>query len=151
MRKLEKQLTLSQTEHGKDALARLGIHNPTTQAWMKGYFFHHFKDLMQARAPLKANPHYNAGWWCFEHECSQIVHETGTYLIAAKKHWLSSQFRADQHEVLSGMHAVKTIQLHVQKTRKSVAVIQVLPEAGVYREINRGFVLPNTLSDQAIV
>jgi hypothetical protein len=147
MQKLSKQTTVFNTTAGMKYLAENGLVRPHSYAFMKGIFFHHFSEIQHSVAPAGAHPHYNSGWYCHLHELTRFAGNTRQWIILPAWLWMCP-YRFDKVEemLLSGHELPEHCSQIISRRGKSVMVVQVACEQGLYVEVSRGMVISDHFS-----
>lgn len=145
MTTLKRQLQLSKHPQGAFTLRQLGFHSVQPLAMMKGFFFHHYKDILSCKSPRHCSKDYNTGWWIFADELEDFVSVSATYVMLSKNEWIAAWHQADQGRITHGVQCIEKCKNEIAFSRSAVALVQVIEEEGMWVEISRGFVVDRTL------
>ncbi len=141
MEKLHQQVRIFSTVPGKIFLEENKLAQPNSMVLLKGFFFHHFSRMQHAVPPVDAHPHYNSGWYIFDHELSVFNDSISQWLVLPKTYWTCPyRFPVSQIPVLSGKEMTEKVRAEIQRTQKAQMVMQVNVEGGMVMEVSRGFV-----------
>lgn len=144
MDKLADQLSIFDKAHGKAWLEERRLPRPRSVLMLKGYLFHHFSAIHRHKSPTFSNPNYPAGFWCWLHEISQVVLDDSTWTLLPKQSWLAPVVAEHGNiEVYSGMECRRAIAQAVHQYKRGVMVVRLQQHDHIWREVIRGFVVPN--------
>lgn len=139
---LKRQVQLSETAEGSRYLKNQGIHVTQKAVFMKGFFFFHFKTLMQFKSPLHAHPKHHAGWWARETEVNELFKGDGTWAILPKSEWLAVNHSGFTDESLFSARKMPTIcRDYIAEHGRAVMVAQLDYQDGVWVEMSRGCIV----------
>ena len=136
-RKLKNQFLLDRKPEASALLSELNIQIDHHAAWMKGWYFIHFRDAMSARLPHHANRSASSGWWCRLHEWEDIWTAESKWIIIPAQHWMRTRHNPPNIMLIAERGIVKDT---LQKW-KHVMVAQVQMHAGQWRENMRGIIV----------
>lgn len=135
--KFKTQLALSAQPEIAAHLNQFGWDVHQRGAWMKGWFFEHFKRMTAPVLPRNASFDCNVGWWCHEKDWPQIWTAVGDWVAIAPHHWLRVRHDAADVVDLTDTGALPTGMLK----NNACMVAMVERENGVCREMMRGIVV----------
>lgn len=141
---LARQVQLSRTREGEQALRALGVQQVTPLVLLKGFFFYHFSELTRARAPFGAHDRHNAGWWAYERESDRLFAGDGTWVLLPKSDWLASvhvDFSDDR--LMSARQMPRACREYITANGRAVMVAQLDLQNGVWTELSRGCIVMN--------
>jgi hypothetical protein len=146
MDKLDRQLEIFSTEAGRQVLEENNWKKPDPVLMMKGYFFHHFKNMAKAKSPKYSTSRYPTGWFAFEKEVDQFFKGNTLWVALPKKSWLAPLNRsADERvEVWNAAEVKKKVKNLLSEFGRSVMLVQVVEQGDRLVEVNRGFVVRNS-------
>lgn len=134
----ERQIQLSDTAAGKQALTKLGLHSqPNKQILIQGMLFYPYLQPVPTAFAADINPKHLKGWWIKQKDYSALV--TGNNALALivreKPDWLVSY----QGPVGDGW------QTQIESATKPVMVSRIEKHlaSGGWKEVDRGFIVPN--------
>ena len=139
MDKLEQQLSLSFHPASIEQLKASDIQIHRRAGWLKGWFFHHFRDISSPIQPRMAARHYNVGWWCTQSEWhAWMSQSSGEWLELSSLEWLQP-VHAIEHAPQSAAHiAQRWMSTPLEKAQMLAQVIEIDQKRV---EISRGFVV----------
>lgn len=141
MDKLEQQLQLSLHPATSAQLKANGIQIHQRANWLKGWFFHHFRDIAHPIQPRMAAPECNVGWWCTQDEWHSWMSQlSGEWLELSSLAWLQP-IHAIEHPPKSAVHIAA--QWSKEPLKRAQMIAQVIELDGNRIETSRGFVVPN--------
>ena len=146
MDKLVDQLAVTKTEQGKRFLDDERISHPEPTLLMKGSFHHHYSNLAMAKRPKFSNPCYNSGWWCHQRELNELDNPHLLWAKLDKKSWLCPQIIGHQ-ETLDFIEIQNSVSLHFSENKRSLLLICLIQEDGLWIEHSRGFIVNNSWPD----
>lgn len=142
MNKLRKQLDFASSIEVRTFLQEKKLETPRSIGFVKGYFFHHFSLMGQGVSPENAHRHYASGWYVRVDESGVFASELAQWLILPKEYWMSPYCNKTLFgDLLSGIAMIE----HFRETpiRKGQLVLQVHKDGDWWKEVSRGFVVPN--------
>ena len=139
MKKLGQQLQLSDHPAAQGLLLSHDIQIHRRATWLKGWFFHHFRDLNRPIHPLLAHRHCNVGWWCTQSEWKQWMSpSSGDWLELSSLEWLQP-VHTIQHAPVKSTELIERWNNRAFERHQMLA--QVIPMDGKFKEVSRGFVV----------
>jgi len=139
MDKLEQQLRLSDHPAAFEPLNSNGIEIEHRAVWMKGWFFHHFRDISHSIPPRSAHRHCNVGWWCTQSEWHKWMSQSSSdWIELSSLEWLQPI-----HSIsCNTLHANQIIEKWIQQPfDRHQMLAQVIHREGKFVELSRGFVV----------
>ena len=139
-RLMKHQLTLSETRAGIDQALDVGLAPDTTSLLLKGYLFYSYQDWRAAPSTGSINTNHLRGWWMTVSEAEQLNEQPSRYALLMKPSWLSAavmKWHATQDlaALLADIQQITTPML--------VAQLSYDESSGLWRESNRGFIVPD--------
>lgn len=145
--KLYQQVRIFQTSLGQSYLHTHHLKKPSSYAFVKGYFFHAYDNLIMPVPPNNAHPHYNSGWYVSLAELERFSGKQPQWLMLPKTMWMCPyHFLEEDQILLTGDELIESCRAEILRTQKAVMIVQVIRESGYLREISRGFVLKNQIA-----
>jgi hypothetical protein len=135
--KLSTQLNLDQTPEAQAILRARGIQVNARAAWIKGWFFVHFREITRAQLPHHAHFKVSTGWWCTQSEWPTIWQAEASWIIIPARHWLRTRHELDEANEIKTMDDTLT----ALEKWKHIMVAQVEMRAGQWHEIIRGAIV----------
>lgn len=135
--KLSTQLNLDQTPEALAILRSKDIQVNARGAWVKGWFFVHFREAMQAQLPYHSHHKVSTGWWCTQSEWHTIWKPQASWIIIPAQHWLRTRHDPAEAKMIKNLDDSLTA---LQKW-KHIMVAQVEMKAGLWHEIIRGAIV----------
>ncbi|MBV42459.1 MAG: hypothetical protein CL834_05450 [Crocinitomicaceae bacterium] len=135
--KLSTQLNLDQTPEAQAILKSEGIQVNAHAAWIKGWFFVHFREARKARLPYHSHHNVSTGWWCTQSEWHTIWQPQVSWIIIPAHHWL----RTRHDPIEANMVMTLDDSLNALKKWKHIMVAQVEMRGGLWHEIIRGAII----------
>lgn len=111
-----------------------------SEAFIKGYIFHHFEKIQFSKPPKQANKNYNAGWYAFASELNFMLTPKSAWVILERRNWLNPRLQ-ENSQILSSEELLNTSIAHFRKSKQALALVQVLQEGEEFEEISRGFIV----------
>ena len=139
MDKLKQQLNLSHHPASIEQLKANDIQIHRRAGWLKGWFFHHFRDISSPIQPRLAERHCNVGWWCTQSEWhAWMSQSSGEWLELSSLEWLQP-VHAIEHAPQSAAHiAQRWMSTPLDKAQMLAQVIEIDQKRV---EVSRGFVV----------
>lgn len=139
MDKLNQQVQLSDHPAAQERLQTHGITIQRRATWLKGWFFHHFRDMNHPIQPRLAHRHCNVGWWCTQSEWRQWMSPSaGDWLELSSLEWLQP-VHSIQHAPMKSTQLLERWDNHPFDRHQMLA--QVIHSEGKFIEVSRGFVV----------
>ena len=135
--KLQDQLNLDRRPEAQALLRKDGIEIDTRAAWIKGWFFVHFREATRARLPHHAHRSVSTGWWCFQSEWETIWQPRTSWIIIPSQHWLRTRHKRDEVCLMRSADDAK----NAMKQWKHVMVAQVEINHNHWQEVMRGIIV----------
>ena len=89
-RMCEKQITLSDTDAGKEICSELGIQPTDKKILIQGFLFHPYTEQPCPDLHPSINPEHNKGWWLRQRDI-HLLDPTDQFLLMTKPFWLTAQ------------------------------------------------------------
>jgi hypothetical protein len=143
--KLRRQTSVFDTNFGRGFLSERGLQKPASFAFLKGIFFHHYTSLKASIAPLGAHSHYNSGWYCHLSELKRFRGHSAQWIVLPFSLWLCPfAFTKNDLQILSDDDLFDRCTGEINRTKKSMMLVQVILKNGLYLEISRGMVISDS-------
>jgi hypothetical protein len=141
LKKSQHQLRVFDRAEGRNFLKLHGLEKPNSYLFIKGYFFHHFSRIEGAVPPKNAHPHYNGGWYIYEHELPLFKSEYAQWMLLPKQRWISPYYAQEEQDVFTGTEMIEACRQFIRRHAKAPMIIQVEERDGAIVEVSRGFVV----------
>ncbi|MDO6564620.1 DUF1853 family protein [Amphritea sp. 1_MG-2023] len=138
-RLIDHQLRLSHTEAGKDQAAALGLLPDKHSLLIRGYLFYPYRHWQDYHPPAPVNPDHLKGWWLRGSQVASLGSEY-QYVMLMKPRWLALA-QCNFQETLSCSELIE--RADGVTTPKLIARLQFDPLSNLWREIDRGFIVPD--------
>ncbi len=140
-----RQLTLSNHEQVQNHLINIPHSEIIPVASLRGFIFHHYKQLSKALTPKSSTKNYNAGWYCFENEMPQFFANNNYWSITKKRSWLAPiHLELDAPNVMSSEDTITLCKTQFKLSKHSIALVQLEATSKGFVEMSRGFVVHNS-------
>ncbi|WP_417223206.1 DUF1853 family protein [Amphritea sp.] len=133
------QLQLSLTEAGKDRATALGLLPERHSLLLRGYLFYPYAHWQDYHPPIPISPDHLKGWWIRAAAVASLGNQY-QYVLLMKPRWLASA-RCNFQETLSCPELVERTEGITTPTL--IARLQREANTTVWREIDRGFIVPD--------
>ncbi|MEJ2407731.1 MAG: DUF1853 family protein [Candidatus Thiodiazotropha sp.] len=148
----ERQLRLSTLSEAKSVLAERDIELPLPQAFFKGYLFYPADTDWQHPSPIPADssPRHLRGWWCRADRPALIpaVADGSRWISLERLHWLSPALSRESAPGFERATLLDWLSGHFDGSDRPVLLAELRPgRDGVWREVNRGFVVSRQWPD----
>ncbi|HEY8403855.1 MAG TPA: DUF1853 family protein [Flavobacteriales bacterium] len=141
LKKSQRQLRAFERKEGRAFLKAHELEMPRSYLFMKGYFFHHYSRLEGAVPPKHAHPHYNGGWYIYEHELPLFKGDYAQWMLLPKQRWIGTYQSHEEQDVFSGSEMIDACRQFIRRHAKAPMIIQVEERDGLTVEVSRGFVV----------
>ncbi len=143
----DRQLKLAALPEAKRELHERGIAVPTAQAFFKGYLFYPASGDWQHPEPIPpdSSPQHLRGWWCYADALQQLpfVDDNSRWSSLKRLHWLSPASSQESAPGYTRAGLLHWLTDHFAASDKPVLLAELRPGSdGIWREANRGFVVP---------
>lgn len=133
------QMQLSLTEAGKNRATSLGLLPERHSLLLRGYLFYPYAHWRDYQPPKPINPDHLKGWWIRAMKVASLGNEY-QYVMLMKPRWLALA-RCNFQETLSCSELME--RANDITTPKLIARLQRNPATADWREIDRGFIVPD--------
>lgn len=132
-RLLDHQLPLSDTDAGREVLAKLGVSTPKKALLLQGYLFHPLADSDVSNLAAGINPEHLKGWWVRPSQI-ELLDRHSHYAVMEKPYWLTPR--------IDKAFDFKQLRLLGDKCRFPLLISRGDWNEGQWIEADRGFLVP---------
>ncbi len=143
------QISLGETEAGKEALFIEGIEKEVTpKILLKGYLFYYadlfFNEIITI--PQNAEPDHPKGWWIHKKDIDYFFsRHNSKWIIIERMNWISKVFELNQKKILSNNEIISRLKKYFADNTYPLLIAEVAQNKNEeYEEVSRGFVVHDT-------
>ncbi|MBU2966695.1 DUF1853 family protein [Amphritea sp. 2_MG-2023] len=134
------QMRLSHTDAGKDRATSLGLLPEKHSLLLRGYLFYPFAHWLDYHPPAPISADHLKGWWVRGADVESLGSEY-QYVMLMKPRWLALALCGFQETLSCSELIERTDDI---TTPKLIARLQFDSNEGLWREMDRGFIVPDS-------
>jgi len=145
------QLRLAERSEAEPVLRRLGVERPRPEAFVKGYLFYPADSLWQVPEPIppQAAADHLRGWWTRSgRRCIPQQAAASRWIVLERLCWLSPATSVGE-AAMDRPALDRFVERHFSGSARPLLLAELAPCRHGYREISRGFVVPDTWPEEA--